>query len=152
MIKMIIRKAVKEDAQTLDYLLTLLIQDEQKYDDNIDENFTVQHFYENYIDDFHKYIIVAEEENKIIGYLYGYQKKDESLHNKVAVLDALYVEEKYRKKGVASSFISSFKTWCLENSIQEIEVNVLSQNLKAKNLYSKHNFVTKKETMYTNII
>ena len=97
MIKMIIRKAVKEDAQTLDYLLTLLIQDEQKYDDNIDENFTVQHFYENYIDDFHKYIIVAEEENKIIGYLYGYQKKDESLHNKVAVLDALYVEEKYRK-------------------------------------------------------
>lgn len=149
---MIIRKAVKEDTKTIDYLLTLLIKDEKKYDDNIDENFIVQHFYENYIDDPNKYIIVAEEENKIIGYLYGYQKNDETLHNKIAVLDALYIEEIYRKKGVASSLISSFKTWCLESGIQEVEVNVLSQNLKAKNLYIKHHFVTIKETMHTKIM
>ena len=46
-----VRKIKKEEASIVDNLLTLLIRDEKQYDDNIDINFKVTNFYQNYIDD-----------------------------------------------------------------------------------------------------
>lgn len=41
-----IGKASLEEARTLDYFLTKLIQDEKQYDDNIDGSFVVNSYYE----------------------------------------------------------------------------------------------------------
>ena len=107
---MIIRKASLEDVKTLNWLLTLLIRDEKKYDNNINENFTVTNMYENYIYDENKIILVAIEEGKIAGYIYGYIiEPDAILNNKIAKLDALYILEEYRNKGIASNLINEFK-------------------------------------------
>jgi ribosomal protein S18 acetylase RimI-like enzyme len=145
---MIIRKAIKEDAKTLNWLLTLLIRDEKQYDNSINENFVVTNMYENYIEDKNRCILVALENNKIIGYLYGYLKEfDSTINNKICLLDALYVDINYRKIGVANELINSFKNWCINNNSKTIEVNVCSKNINAKNLYSKHDFITIKETM-----
>jgi ribosomal protein S18 acetylase RimI-like enzyme len=145
---MIIRKAIKEDAKTLNWLLTLLIRDEKQYDNSINENFVVTNMYENYIEDKNRCILVALDNNKIIGYLYGYLKEfDSTVNNKICLLDALYVDINYRKKGVANELINSFKNWCINNNSKTIEVNVCSKNINAKNLYSKHDFITIKETM-----
>lgn len=145
---MIIRKASKEDAKELNWLLTLLIRDEKQYDDTIDENFVVTNMYENYIDDQNRCIKVAEENNKIVGYIYGYFKEsDPTSINKMAVLDALYIDENFRKKGIANHLINEFKEWCIKNNVDTIEVGVCSQNTKAKQLYNKHDFITTREIM-----
>ena len=148
---MTIRKASYDDINTLNYFLTLLIRDEKQYDDTIDENFTVTNMYENYIYDLNRLILVAEDDNNnIIGYIYGYITNDE-VSKRTAVLDALYVESEYRNKGIADKLINYFKKWVSDNNIDIIDVNVCSNNIKAKNLYKKHNFKTIKETMRLDI-
>ena len=149
---MIIRKANYEDVKTLNHFLTLLIREEKQYDDGIDDTFVVTTMYENYIEDQSKFIFVAEEENKIVGYLYGkIRPQDETYKDSIAVLDALYVEENYRKRGIAHARIEHFKQWVNSKNIHKIEVSVWSNNTKAKHLYEKENFKTAKETLIMNL-
>ncbi len=145
---MIIRKANYNDVKILNNFLTLLIQDERQYDLGIDENFIVTNMYENYIEDSNKLIAVAEENNEIIGYLYGIIKpKDNTYQYIIAKLDALYVDNNYRNQGIATSLIEYFKKWAISKNAHKIEVNVWSNNIKAKRLYEKANFKTTSETL-----
>ena len=145
--KMVIRRANENDVPTLNNFLTLLIQDERQYDPGVDENFVVTNMYD-YIDDESKLILVALEENQIVGYLYGIIKPmDGTYKYKVAKLDALYVEEPYRNLGIASALIEQFKAWTIEQNARKVEVNVWSKNTKAKTLYEKANFKPGSETL-----
>ena len=149
---MIIRKAIYDDVKKLNELLTLLIQDEKQYDEGINDKFVVTNMYENYIEDKTKLILVAEEDNKIVGYLYGkLEDSDETYKYKVALLDALYVTKEYRKKGIADALINEFKNWAKLNNVDLLKVNVCSKNIKAKKLYEKHNFITHSETLVNKI-
>ena len=66
---------------------------------------------------------------------------------KEAKLDALYVKEEYRRLGSADKLIIEFKKWLSTNNVNTIEVNVCINNVKAKNLYIKHNFIPYKECL-----
>lgn len=136
----IIRESSLEDTEVLDKLLTLLIRDEKKYDSNINEEFVVENFYENIINKDCNIIYVAEEDNKIVGYLYGYIKENDVTLENTAVLDALYVIDEYRNKGVATSLVNGFKSWSRENNARYIEVQVLNKNIDAFNLYKMLGF------------
>lgn len=149
---MLIRKAKLEDCSKIDNLLTLLIRDEKQYDDSIDSFFTVIGYYENFVNDPNRCLLVAENNDEIIGYIYGFKQEQDPTSSKIEyLLDALYVKEEYRKQEVASLLIQEFKKWCKEKKATCINVNVNSQNTKAKNLYQKENFVTVKETMSTEL-
>ena len=104
--------------------------------------------YENYIEDFNKLLIVAEENDEVVGYLYGVIKpKDDAYKYVVAKLDALYVDNGYRNREIATSLIEYFKKWAVSKNVNKIEVNVWSNNIKAKSLYEKNNFKTTSETL-----
>ena len=147
---MLYRKALMKDAKYLDNLLTKLIQDERQYDDSIDEYFVVTNFYQNYIEDNTKFLYLGEDNNEIIGYIYGYFNNDVTTNNKVAYLDALFINSDYRHQGIANKLIEEFKKWAINNNCTSMEVNVCSQNTKAKNLYIKNNFQSFKETLKCN--
>lgn len=150
---MTIRKAQYQDVEILNKFLTLLIKDERQYDIGINENFVVSNMYENYIEDLDKLIIVALENNEIIGYLYGMIIPSDGTYKfVVAKLDALYVDLNYRNNNVATSLIEYFKKWAISKNANKIEVSVLSNNIKAKNLYEKANFKTTKEIMSMDIL
>ena len=150
---MIIRKAEYKDVETLNNFLTFLIRDERQYDLGIDENFVVTNMYENYIEDPSKLIIVAEENKKIIGYLYGIIKpNDETYKYIIAKLDALYIDSNFRNKGIATSLIEYFKKWTKTQNVNKIEVNVWSNNTKAKSLYEKNGFQTTSETLTMDVL
>lgn len=143
-----IRNAKLEDAKELNWLLTLLIRDENQYDANIDEKFVVTNMYENYIEDRNRCILVAEKNHEIVGYLYGYKKgNDNTIHLQEAKLDALYVKEEHRNQHIADALIIEFKKWVKEQNISFVDVGVCSLNKKAKKLYSKHHFLTIKEEL-----
>ena len=144
---MIIRKAEEKDVKELNWLLTSLIRDERKYDSSINENFEVKNMYENYINDLTKCLLVAEDNNIIVGYIYGkIIENDESSNNNTALLDALYIDPDYRKKGIGNALIDAFKKWSINNSIEKLLVNVWSSNTSAQKLYEKNGFETVKET------
>ena len=149
---MIIRKATLDDAKTLNEFLTLLIKDEKQYDSGINENFIVTNMYENYIEDPDKMIAVAEENDKIVGYIYGYIKSNDGVYLYATVkLDALYVDPNYRNRGIATSLIDYFKNWTIEQNLNDIEISVCSRNNAAKSLYNKLGFITTKEIMINKI-
>lgn len=149
----IIRKANINDAKRLNELLTKLIIDEKKYDDNINENYVVKSYYEYVIPKKQNIILVVEFLNTIIGYLYGYIMDDgDTVINKVAKTDALFIEEDYRHLGIATSLINEFKKIVEEENVKYIEVNVCNDNKNAINIYKNNNFnETKSITMKCNL-
>ena len=71
--------------------------------------------YENYIEDKTKFIYLAEDNNKIVGYLYGSFKDTSVSLKRKAYLDALYIKEDYRGLGIANNLIKEFKNWVIKN-------------------------------------
>ena len=143
-----IRKAKIEEAEYLDEMLTKLIRDERNFDKGISEDFIVEKYYENKINKEDNYLLVAEVNDFIIGYIYGYiiaPTIDYTL--KVLKIDALYVNEEYRNLHIASSLMDEIKKIAKEQKVNFIEVNVLNENTKAYNLYKKANFKENKITL-----
>ena len=135
---MIFRKANMKDAKKLDELLTKLILDEKTYDPNV-ELVNVNNFYINFINDQVKYFEVCEDDGEIVGYIYS------KLNNNTALIDALFVEESYRNKKIATTLIENFISFCKSNNIDEISIKVLENNVRAKYLYSKYFKLKNKE-------
>ena len=136
-----IRKANISDAKRLNELLTKLIRDEKKYDNNINENYVVKSYYEYVIPKKQNIILVAESSNTIVGYLYGYIINDgDTSINNVAKIDALFIEEDYRHLGIATSLINEFKNIIKEDNVKYIEVNVCNNNIEAINTYKNNGF------------
>ncbi len=128
------------DANALDNLLTKLIQDERtNYDNTIDANFVVKDFYKNYILDENKFLYTCKDDDVIIAYIYVY------LDNSLAVIDALYVSDNYRNKGIATKLIEYALSWINDKKCKSIDVSVINANISAKKLYEKFGFKTYKE-------
>lgn len=142
---MMYRKPNNSDANRLDNLLTKLIIDEQKYDPNV-ELIKVKNFYINYIEDPTKYFEVCEDNNEIVGYIYCIIENDK------AKIDALYIEEDFRNKGIATNLIENFINYCKNNNIKEITIKVLESNINAKNLYYKYFLPNNKEGIKEELI
>lgn len=136
-----IRKANISDAKRLNELLTKLIIDEKKYDDNINENYVVKSYYEYVIPKKQNIILVVESSNTIVGYLYGYIIDDgDTVIDRVAKIDALFIEEDYRHLGIATSLINEFKKIIKEENVKYIEVNVCNDNKEAISTYKNNGF------------
>lgn len=143
-----IRDAEKKDAKQLDMLLTRLIRYESQYDNNLNSDCEMKENYCNLIGlDGHKCILI-EEEGEIIGYLYGFIYHIPAIHKfPTAIIDALFIDEKYRRKGYASMLITEFRKFAVENGASQIELKVVSDNLGAVGLYEKLTFAETKKYM-----
>ena len=136
-----IRKANIEDTKRLNEFLTLLIRDEKKYDSNINLECKINSYYEHIIDKENNYLLVAEYSNTIVGYLYGRIMNDgDTVIDKVAKIDALYIEESYRHQGIGSSLINEFKKIVKEENVKYIEVNTCNDNKEAISTYENNGF------------
>lgn len=82
---------------------------------------------------------VAEENGKIVGFIYGNIKSDyEHFGNmNYADLVGLYIDPKYQGKGIASKLRSIFINWLKENSVDKYVIGVLEENFKARKVYEK---------------
>lgn len=148
----IIREANLDDSKIANKFLTKLIVDEKKYNSNINEKCVVKEFYEHFISREGYIMLIAEVDNKIVGYLYGFiENTGDTYINKISKLEALYVEVKYRKHGIAKKLVEEFKKWSIKNEVKCIEVQVCSKNEEAFNLYTKNGYKDIKTTLYNDI-
>lgn len=144
----IIRRANLDDVKNCNNFLTLLIRDEKNYDKNINENCKVNIFYENFISNENNCILIAQVEDDIVGYLYGFIKNNGDTYiDLVAQLDAMFIDESFRKYGIGTSLINEFKKWSIEHKVKQIELQVCNENDKAISLYKKNGFKNIKSIM-----
>ncbi|MDD4608440.1 MAG: GNAT family N-acetyltransferase [Bacilli bacterium] len=134
------RLANINDSDKLDILLTKLIQDERTYDDSIDPNFKVKGFYCNVLNMNNKIIYLCELNDVICGYIYLI------VEDYTSKIDALYVEESFRGKGIGTKLIEWALNYINDNNIQSITINVMTENQNAKKLYQKYGFKIIDET------
>lgn len=67
----IISKANFNDTNEINNMLTCLIQDERKnYDNNINEKYKVKNFYEKYTENKDMCILVAKQNDTILGFIF----------------------------------------------------------------------------------
>ena len=135
---MIIKVNSIDDCKICDNFLTLLIQDERKYDNTIDEKFVVKDYFINMINN-QNLLLLYKEENKPIGYIFAKRIDDKYL------IDGLYVDINFRNKGIATKLIKEIIKKIYSLGDFEIFINVLKENKVAVNLYKNIGFIVEQE-------
>ena len=142
---MVIRVLDEKRATICDELLTKLIMEEKQYDTSVSDSFKVTNYFKNIIKNTNNYLMCYEEDNIIKGYIYLKEIKDD---NKVGYLvDGLYVREEERNKKIATSLINESLKILNNLKIDFIDINVIANNLIAKNIYKKFGFHDYRITM-----
>jgi len=85
-------------------------------------------------DDFH--VIVALENNRLIGGLTAYEMKMFKRETTEMFLYEIEVAETHRRKGIGKALIESLKQICVEKGIVEMFVGTERDNLAAQKLYA----------------
>ncbi|MBR1376219.1 MAG: GNAT family N-acetyltransferase [Bacilli bacterium] len=112
-----------------DELLNLLILDERKYDQTIDEYFKVKDYFKNVIKG-NNFLLGYIIDDKIVGYIFI-----KNIDNSNYLIDGLYVEEEYRRRGIGKKLINKALELCKQRNAKCIDINVMYKNDLAKNLY-----------------
>lgn len=145
---MIIRKATLKD---FEQMTKLYHQIDVLHSDNYPRMFQQvtpparsKKYINSIINDNTKLLIVAEDENKII----GLAKSDIETSPDVALfvprswvnISTIVVDEAHHRKGVGEILLKSIYDWTRENNITEIELTVFTFNEQARLFYEKHGF------------
>ena len=124
-----------EDANKCDKLLNKLVLDERKYDDSIPEDAKILNYFKYMIRQKYNFLLGYYIDNNIVGYTFI-----KGVDKETALLDGLYVEERYRNRGIATELITTAFEICKNNKIKFLDVNVMYENKEAKSLYNKFGF------------
>lgn len=135
---MIIKVNSIDDCKICDNFLTLLIQDERKYDTTIDEKFVVKDYFINMINN-QNILLLYKSENKPIGYIFAKKIDDKYL------IDGLYIDINFINKGIAKKLIKVIIKEIYSLGDYEIFINVLKENKVAVNLYKNIGFIVEQE-------
>lgn len=125
----------------MDALLTKLIRYEARFDPNLSPEVVIEDNYAGQIAAEGCKAYVAEDHGIIVGYLYGFTYRiPQVLLQPIAIVDALYVEEGYRGKGIAKDLFRRFQEFASGCGAASIELKVMSRNRDALRLYASLGF------------
>lgn len=144
----ILKVESKEMALEANKYLTKLIHDEKKYDTNINEKCVVNSLYDVFYMNDGVCILLAKEKEQYVGYLFGTMMDiGDAYINPQAKLDAMFVDEEYRRNKIGEKLIDEFKTWAKDKGAKYVELTVCNENINAINLYKNNGFKETKVTM-----
>ena len=139
-----IRKANLQDLSSIQELNNKLFELEyENFDDTLKVGWPFEEdgkeYFENMINNEIVFVAIAEE--KIVGYLAGSICEQISyIKETFAELDNMFIDDEYRRFGVGTLLINSFKEYCVEKKIQNIKVTASAKNSRAIQFYIKNGF------------
>lgn len=141
-----IRKAKVKDIDQIASLEIELL----KYHQDVDKYFAISkkakfYFKKNLKKNIYSknhYLLVTEENNKIIGFALGgiYTKNPVYKINKISSIDYMFVDEKFRNTGISKKFMLELKNWFKEKKIKHIELVVHLENELGIKTWKKYGF------------
>lgn len=145
---MIIRKAKKSDIEDIIVLADQLRKTEAPLDRtrNIKEDSYLSDIYRQkelkYIASRKKIFLVAESNERVVGYVNGYIVENSDIYYRepVAYLDCLCVDEKVRKQGIGKKLIDAFSDIVKKKGAKYVKLNAFGSNIPAVSLYKKEGF------------
>ena len=139
-----IRKTIINDFNGVINLYKQLFEAEKVFDENIVKTYKIDEKEEKKIKKrirSRKVIfLVAEIDDKIVGLIDGYIIESIYFKEKIAYLDHLCVDEKYRNNGIGSKLIEKFSDVSKSKGAKYIKLNAFENNIPAVNLYNKYGF------------
>lgn len=142
-----IRKATLEDLKRIQELnLMLFTKEHEEFDGLLDLDWTFGERGESYFRESltkkDHCAFVAEEDEKIIGYLTGGLATGEDFRKlpKMAELESIFVLEEYRLKGIGKKLYLELVKWAKENDVKRMKVQADPRNEKGISYYEKMGF------------
>ena len=86
------------------------------------------------------YCLVAEESNKLVGYISGAEKKFAYRKSRYFEIENMGVTPAYRSKGIGSLLMKKFLEWAKLNRYQKVYVSSYFANNKAIEFYRRSGF------------
>ena len=117
-----IKKAEIDDVKDIMYLSSL-----------IKDNKVTETYFLNKIEDDNYLLLIDQKDDKVVGYLLVYHS-----FSSADIFD-IAVDEKYRRRGIASGLINSIKIYLKD--VTEINLDVREKNVSAISLYEKLDFL-----------
>ena len=143
-----IRKAKLQDIEQITkYGLILLKQhsDLDPYFTPIESVDKVYRFFlEGCLNSEDKLLLVAENKGKLMGYAVAVIQTRSPIFKIVenGYINDVYVEDEFRKLGIAGKFLIEIKTWFETKDIKYVKLSVLANNEVAKKTWAKFGFET----------
>lgn len=133
-----------KDIQELNH--QLCIKENKEFDPTINEDYPIQKEGKEYFKERieNGCALVAEVDNKIVGYLVGGMSEISDYRNvsKMAEAENMYVLEEYRSFGIGGKLFKRFVDWCKIREVERIRVVASAKNTKAIEFYKKEGFET----------
>lgn len=141
-----IRKAKLQDLEQVTKFGLVLLKQHADLDPYFTPIETVDNVYRKFLEGClnseNKLLLVAEKEGKLMGYAAAEIQK-RSFIFKIAengYINDVYVEEEFRKLGIARMFLTELKNWFNSRNIEYIELSVLASNEVGKKTWAKFGF------------
>ena len=141
-----IRKATLKD---IDYILRLNLElfkkERREYDKLLDMNWTYKEgkkYFQERITKKGGFVVIAGYKGKAVGYLCGGLTKMESyrVQKKHAELENMFVEKKFRGRGIGKQLSEGFLVWCKKSKVERVSVSASFDNKETIKFYQKMGF------------
>lgn len=141
-----IRKAKLKDIPIIVKLAIDLVKYHEKFDKYFEPVKNVKSVYSKYfkncIYSTKKKLLVALDEDRIIGYALGEISVRSPVFkkNKIGIINDMLIIKEYRRKKIANSFLKELFDWFNSKKIKNIELTVHSNNPNAISAWKKYGF------------
>lgn len=128
----------EKECEICDNFLSKLINFEADFDNVINETAVVNNMYKNFFNKEYVFLAYAFEKEPM-GYVYAYLKYAKGKYDTTNVinLETMFVDEKYRKKGIGKSLIKAVEDWAKSKFKDDfvIEITAIKSNINAVKFY-----------------
>ena len=142
--KISIRQATLGDIEAIQKLnYKLFVLEKQNFDSTLITDWPLSAKGKKYFEELIKneYVIVATDNDDIIGYLAGSINEKCSYSDiQYGEIDNMFIDDKYSGRGIGKTLIDKFKTYCTEKNICNLKVVASAKNKNAIDFYKKLGF------------
>lgn len=111
-----------------------ILVDEEVFKDGYEDGFLA-----SFIVSEDNFILVAELNNSVVGYL-SCEEKDKYSEESFIYLDDFCVDDNYRGFGIGTKLVKAVDTYALENQINHLKLHVDNKNERSKRFYNNLGF------------
>jgi len=96
------------------------------------------------LDDKETVVLVVEQLGKVVGFVMGVVEKysDDLLSAPYVTVQYLYVDEKFRRAGIAKALMQDVEKWATDKGLYTLELKVWSNNEPAKALFQSLGYLS----------